>query len=95
MVGLFIQLKDYRTVLFILPILQHQKQSPSITPSHHCPVCWVVYVKKYIPLSVLEGLEVWIQLENVKNCLKYQFFPYPALAALGRYATSEEELNKF
>ena len=26
--------------------------------------------EKYIPLSVLEGLEVWIQLENVRNCLK-------------------------
>ena len=27
--------------------------------------------KKYIPLSVLEGLEIWIQLENMKNVLKY------------------------
>ena len=49
--------------------------------------------EKYIPLSVLEGLEIWIQLENVKNCLKYQFLPFPASKDAGEYKSSEEALN--
>ena len=32
---------------------------------------------KYIPLSVMEGLEVWLQLDNIANILKYKFTPYP------------------
>ena len=51
--------------------------------------------KKYILLLVLEGLEVWIQLQNVKNCLTYQFLPFPSTKASGRYTMNEAELNKF
>ena len=50
--------------------------------------------EKYIPLSVLKGLEVWIQLENVKNCLKYQFIPSPSNTGSGVYGTALEALNK-
>jgi hypothetical protein len=31
--------------------------------------------EKYIPLSVMEGMEIHLQLENVQNCIQYQFFP--------------------
>ena len=33
--------------------------------------------EKYIPLSVMEGLEIWLQLDNVANMLKYQLVPFP------------------
>ena len=39
--------------------------------------------KKYILLSVLEGLEIWIQLKNIKNGLKYQFLPFPSTKECG------------
>ena len=29
--------------------------------------------KKYIHLSVMEGLEVWLHLDNIANVLKYEF----------------------
>lgn len=51
--------------------------------------------EKYIPLSVLEGLEVWLQLENVKNCLKYQFLPFPTMGKGGFNGEQSEELNKY
>ena len=52
--------------------------------------------EKYIPLSVLEGLEIWIQLENINNVLKYQFLPFPDQAGLGVVGTqSAQHLNAF
>jgi len=31
--------------------------------------------EKYIPLSALEGMEIWIQLETCANAIKYQWIP--------------------
>ena len=39
--------------------------------------------EKYIPLSVMEGLEIWMQLDNIANILKYQFVPYPHMDGCG------------
>ena len=32
--------------------------------------------EKYIPLSALEGMEIWVQLESCGNAIKYQWIPY-------------------
>lgn len=32
---------------------------------------------KYIPLSVMEGMEIWLYLENPQNVIKYQFIGFP------------------
>ena len=39
--------------------------------------------EKYIPLSVMEGLEVGLQLDNIANVLKYEFTPFPISDAGG------------
>ena len=33
--------------------------------------------EKYLPLSVMEGLEIHLQLENAPQCIQYAFVPYP------------------
>ena len=39
--------------------------------------------EKYIPLSVMEGLEMWFQFENVMQALKYQFTRWPVVCMSG------------
>ena len=33
--------------------------------------------EKYIPLSVMEGMEIHLQLENVQSVIMYQWVPWP------------------
>ena len=40
----------------------------------------------YIPLSVMEGLEIWLRLDNIANVLKYQFVLHPPAEALDKSA---------
>ena len=35
--------------------------------------------EKYIPLSVMEGMEIHLQLENVHSAIMYQWIPWPAV----------------
>ena len=53
--------------------------------------------EKYVPLSVMEGLEIHLQLENIRNCIKYQFTPYPIIttAALKAGATGLSDFSNF
>ena len=48
--------------------------------------------EKYLPLSVMEGLEIHLQLENPSQCLQYAFVPYPVYdgssAAMGDAGTA-------
>ena len=37
--------------------------------------------EKYIPLFVIEGLEICIQLDNIKDVPKCQFVPWPRQGA--------------
>ena len=42
--------------------------------------------EKYIPLSVMEGMEVHLQLENVQNAIKYQYLNFPNDTVVGLVA---------
>jgi len=43
--------------------------------------------EKYLPLSVMEGLELHLQLENIQNAVSYVFNPYDGGAYVGDYDT--------
>jgi hypothetical protein len=43
---------------------------------------------KYLPLSVMEGIEIHLQLETPANCIKYQFVPFSSANASGLASVS-------
>ena len=48
--------------------------------------------EKYIPMSVMEGMQIEIQLDNCANVVKYQFVPFPATGGFNVNASAVQLL---
>ena len=54
--------------------------------------------EKYIPMSALEGMEIHMQLEDIRNCIKYKFTPnvrHPDITAYNLALQPELSDNQF